>query len=43
MKSGKYKIDLPINNDAAEITVMVIVEEQKKEKKIEVSQILQGK
>ncbi len=32
-KSGKYKIDLPIDNDAAEIAVMVIVEAVKKEKK----------
>jgi hypothetical protein len=32
-KSGKYKIDLLIDNDAAEIAVMVIVEAVKKEKK----------
>jgi len=31
-KTGKYKIDLPIDNDAAEIAVMVIVEAVKKEK-----------
>ncbi len=30
-KTGKYKIDLPIDNDAAEIAVMVIVEVVKKE------------
>ncbi len=30
-KTGKYKIDLPIDNDAAEIAVMVIVEAVKKE------------
>ena len=34
MKTGKHKIDLPIDNNAAEITVMVIVEiDKKKEKK----------
>jgi hypothetical protein len=32
-KTGKYKIDLPINNDAEEIVVMVIVNAVKKEKK----------
>jgi|GEM_PF-712173 len=32
-KSGNYKIDLPINNDATEIAVMVIVENGKVEKK----------
>ncbi|MEP7143954.1 MAG: hypothetical protein ABI707_13825 [Ferruginibacter sp.] len=32
-KPGKYKIDLPINNTAEEIAVMVIVDEGKKEKK----------
>jgi hypothetical protein len=32
-KTGKYKIDLPINNDAEEIAVMVIVDAVKKEKK----------
>lgn len=32
-KSGNYKIDLPINNNAEEIAVMVIVEAVKKEKK----------
>jgi len=31
-KTGKYKIDLPIENDAEEIAVMVIVEALKKEK-----------
>ncbi len=31
-KTGKYKIDLPIDNDAAEVPVMVIVEAAKKEK-----------
>ena len=30
MKTGKYKIDLPIDNNAAEISVMVIVEIDKK-------------
>jgi hypothetical protein len=28
-KSGKYKIDLPINKDAAEVEVLVIAEEKK--------------
>ncbi len=32
MKKGNYKIDLPINTDTAEIAVMVIVEEVKKQK-----------
>jgi len=32
-KTGKYKIDLQIDNDAPEIAVMVIVEAVKKEKK----------
>lgn len=32
-KTGKYKIDLPIDNDAAEIAVMVNVDAVKKEKK----------
>jgi hypothetical protein len=32
-KPGKYKIDLPINNDAEELSVMVIVKAVKKEKK----------
>ena len=31
-KSGKYKIDLPINNDGAKIEVLVIVEEKKSKK-----------
>ncbi len=31
-KTGKYKNDLPIDNDAAEIAVMVIVEAVRKEK-----------
>ena len=30
MKTGKYKIDLPIDNNSAEIAVMVIVEVDKK-------------
>ncbi|MEO6729955.1 MAG: hypothetical protein ABIN01_01975 [Ferruginibacter sp.] len=30
-KAGKCKIDLPINNSAAEIAVMVILEDEKKE------------
>ena len=34
-KTGKYRIDLPINNDAEEIAVMVIVAAVKKEKSIE--------
>ena len=33
MKTGKYKIDLPIDNIAAAITVMVIVDIDKKEKR----------
>ncbi len=33
MKTGKYKIDLPIDNNAAEIAVIDIVEIDKKEKK----------
>ncbi len=28
-KTGKYKIELPITNDAAEVEVMVIVQEEK--------------
>jgi len=32
-KTGKYKIDLAINNDAEEIAVMVMIEAVKKEKK----------
>lgn len=32
-KSGKYKIDLPIDDDAAEIEVFVIVEEKKSKNK----------
>ncbi len=28
-KTGKYKIELPITNDAAEVEVMVIVQEKK--------------
>lgn len=32
-KSGKYKIDLPIDDDAAEIEVLVIVEEKKSKSK----------
>ncbi len=34
MKTGRYKIDLPIDTNAAAITVMVIVEIDKKEKNI---------
>ena len=34
MKTGKYKIDLPIDNNSAEIAVMVIVEVDKKKKSI---------
>lgn len=34
-KTGKYKIELPITNDAAEVEVMVIVQQEKiKSKKI---------
>lgn len=33
MKIGKYKIDFPIDNTAADITVVLIVEIDKKEKK----------
>jgi hypothetical protein len=32
-KTGKYKIDLPINNNADEVEVMVIVEQKNKGKK----------
>ena len=32
-KEGKYRIDLPINNNEAEIAVLVIVEDVHKEKK----------
>lgn len=28
-KTGKYKIELPITNDAAEVEVMVIVQQEK--------------
>jgi 4-hydroxy-3-methylbut-2-enyl diphosphate reductase IspH len=32
-KTGKYKIDLPITNDADEVEVMVIVQEKKSKSK----------
>ena len=32
-KAGKYKIDLPINNDVDEIEVLVIVEQKKTKSK----------
>jgi 4-hydroxy-3-methylbut-2-enyl diphosphate reductase IspH len=32
-KSGKYKIDLPITNDADEVEVMVIVQQEKSKSK----------
>jgi IS30 family transposase len=32
-KTGKYKIDLPINNNADEVEVMVIVEQKKTKSK----------
>lgn len=34
MNTGKYKIDLPSDNTAADITVVLIVEIDKKEKSI---------
>ena len=43
MKKGNYKIDLPINTDAAEIAVMVVKEEIKKEKKKKTIEDFAGK
>lgn len=42
-KAGRYKIDLPINNSAAEIAVMVILEDEKKEKKKKIIEDFAGK
>ncbi len=42
-KSGKYKIDLPLDNTADEVAVMVIVEELIKEKKKKTLEDFAGK